>query len=432
MFKLSKIRLLSFLISLLLFTVNSQGRTIVHAGYLIDGVGDEARKKVTIVIEGDRIAEVASGYLPIGEGDELIDLKNRTVMPGLMDMHVHLYLEISRRTYIDRFTIDAADYAFKSVKYAERTLMAGFTTVRNPGDVYNVTISLRNAINKGLVIGPRIFSAGKGIGTTGGHADPSNGLNDLLTYDAGPVGGVVNGPDEARKAVRQRYKNGADFIKITATGGVLSLAKSGQNPQFTMPELEAIVETAKDYGFTVAVHAHGTEGMKRAVLAGVDSIEHGTYMTAEVMELMKERGTYYVPTISAGMWVGEKAKEDGFFPEIVRVKAAAIGPVISDTFAKAYKAGVKIAFGTDTGVSAHGDNANEFIYMADGGMPPMEAIKSATMEGAKLLKQEKELGSVEAGKYADLVAVSGNPLEDIELMTKVNFVMKAGVVYKNE
>ncbi len=424
------IQLIAGFITLLLLNSHSYGRTIVHAGRLIDGVGDEPRMEVTVVIDGDRIVEVAPGYLPVGESDELINLKDRTVMPGLMDMHVHLYGEFSARSHMERFTLDPADYAIRSVKYAERTLMAGFTTVRNPGDVYDVTISLRDAINQGWVVGPRIFSAGKSIATTGGHADPTNGLSDELSFDAGPVGGVISGPDEARKAVRQRYKDGADFIKITATGGVLSLAKSGQNPQFTMVELEAIVDAAKDYGFTVAVHAHGTEGMKRAVIAGVDSIEHGTYMTEEVMDLMIQHGTYYVPTISAGIWVGEKSEIDGFFPEIVRVKAAAIGPVIRDTFAEAYRAGVKIAFGTDTGVSAHGDNANEFIYMVEAGMPAMEAIQSATIESAKLLKQEEDLGSVEAGKIADLVAVPGDPLEDIELMTKVNFVMKAGVVYK--
>ncbi len=368
--QLSLTRFMVSLTTVMLLIPTGYGRTIVHAGRLIDGVGDEPRKEVTIVIEGDRIVEVAQGYLTVGDDDELIDLKDRTVMAGLMDMHVHLYSQHSKLRYKERTSFNGPDYAYKSVKYAKKTLKAGFTTVRNPGDEYNVTISLRNAIEKGWVVGPRIFTAftaGKSIATTGGHADPSNGLSDQLSYDAGPLGGVINGPDEARKAVRQRYKDGADLIKITATGGVLSLAKSGQNPQFTMEELEAIVDTAKDYGFTVAVHAHGTEGMKRAVLAGVDSIDHGTFMTEEVMELMIERGTYYVPTISAGVWVGEKAKEDGYFPEIVRGKAASIGPVISETFAKAYKAGVKIAFGTDTGVSPHGDNANEFIYMVEGG-----------------------------------------------------------------
>jgi imidazolonepropionase-like amidohydrolase len=310
--------------------------------------------------------------------------------------------------------------------------MAGFTTARDVGDDGMVVVSLRNAINAGLVPGPRIFTAGKAIGTTGGHADPTNGWNDALRGNPGPKQGVINGPEEARKAVRQRYKESADLIKITATGGVLSLAKSGQNPQFTDEELAAIVDAARDYGFTVAVHAHGTEGMKRAVLAGVTSIEHGTYMSDEVMSLMKKHGTYYVPTILAGVTVAERAQEDDYLPEIVRPKAAAIGPAINDTFARAYKAGVKIAFGTDSGVSAHGENWREFVLMTKAGMPPMEAIQSATMETAKLLRIEDRLGSVEKGKIADLVAVEGNPLDDMSLMSQVRFVMKAGIVYKQE
>jgi len=219
-------------------------------------------------------------------------------------------------------------------------------------------------------------------------------------------------------------------IKITASGGVLSLAKSGENPQFNDEELKAIVETANDYGFKVAVHAHGAEGMKRAIRAGVHSIEHGTYMDDEARALMLKNGTWYVPTIIAGKWVAEKSKEEGYFPPVVRPKAAAIGPLIQATFAKAYKAGVKIAFGTDTGVSPHGENAKEFVYMVEGGMPPMAAIQAATISAAKLLGIEKDYGTVEKGKMADLVAVPGDPLADIALMQKVNFVMRSGVVYK--
>ena len=250
------------------------------------------------------------------------------------------------------------------------------------------------------------------MATTGGHADPTNGLRGEFRRDAGPDDGVINSPEEARRAVRRRYKDGADLIKLTATGGVLSLASSGDNPQFTAEELRAVVEAARDYEFTVAVHAHGTEGMKRAVLAGVTSIEHGTYMTDEVMELMKQRGTYLVPTLMAGAFVAEKAKEPGYFPAVVRPKAAAIGPVMQSTFARAYVAGVKIAFGTDSGVSPHGDNAKEFELMVAGGMPPMTAIQSATLEAAKLLRIEDRLGTLEQGKIADLVAVPGqSPIE---------------------
>jgi imidazolonepropionase-like amidohydrolase len=277
----------------------------------------------------------------------------------------------------------------------------------------------------------RIFTAGKSLATTGGHADPTNGTADEFEGDPGPKEGVLNGPEDARKAVRQRYKDGADLIKLTATGGVLSLAASGQNPQFTDEELQAVVATAKDYGMTVAVHAHGTEGMKRAVLAGVDSIEHGTFMTDEVMELMKERGTYWVPTNMAGEWVAKKAAEPGFLPEIVRPKAAAIGPVIKETFRKAHAAGVKIAFGTDSGVSPHGENAREFELMVEGGMPPMKAIQSATLVASQLLRVEDKLGTLEEKKLADVIAVKGNPLEDIKAMHDVVFVMKEGVTYKS-
>ncbi len=419
-------------VAALLWATPLSARILIHAGRLIDGVSDRAVGEVTVVVEGDRIAAVEPGYLEAGPEDDVIDLRDLTVLPGLMDVHTHITSQFSEKSYLERFELEPADDAFRSVVYAERTLMAGFTTVRNLGDRYNVSVALRKAIEKGLVKGPRIFTAGKSLATTGGHADPTNGMHSFLRGDPGPKEGVVNGPAEAAKGVRQRYKEGADLIKITATGGVLSVAKSGLNPQFTDQELRAVVETARDYGFHVAAHAHGAEGMKRAIRAGVQSIEHGTYMDAEAMELMKQHDTFYVPTILAGVWVAEKAQVEGFFPEVVRSKAAAIGPQIQETFAQAYKAGVKIAFGTDTGVSAHGDNAREFRYMVEAGMPPMEAVQSATVVAAELLGLEDRLGSVEEGKIADLIAVRGDPLEDITRLEKVAFVMKEGVVYKSE
>ena len=300
---------------------------------------------------------------------------------------------------------------------------ATVTTSRSP---------LRNAINKGVIPGPRIFTATKSLATTGGHADPSNGMRADLQGDPGPKEGVVNSAEDARKAVRQRYKDGADLIKLTATGGVLSLAKNSQNPQFTEEVLRAVIETANDYGFHVAAHAHGAEGMKRAIRAGVKTIEHGTYMDDETMQLMIEHGTYHVPTIMAGKWVEEKAQVDGYFPEVVRPKAAAVGPVIAGTFAKAYEAGVKIAFGTDSGVSPHGRNAEEFVYMVEGGMPPMEAIQSATAVTAELLGIQDEVGTLEPGKLADVIATRGDPLEDISVLQQVTFVMKEGVIHKLE
>jgi imidazolonepropionase-like amidohydrolase len=413
-----------------LFCDHLQASTIVHAGRLIDGRSDLMQTEMSIVVDNGKVTKIISGFVKPAEGDKLIDLSKYTVMPGLMDMHTHLMGQHSKDSYSEKFFMDESDYALRSTMFARATLMAGFTTVRDLGDNGINSVSLRKAISEGWIIGPRIYTAGKSIATTGGHADPTNGLKGDFRRDAGPLEGVINGADDARKAVRQRYKDGADLIKLTATGGVLSLAASGQNPQFTEDELKAIVETAKDYNMVVTVHAHGAEGMKRAVLAGVNSIEHGTYMTEEIMELMKERGTYWVPTNMAGEWVAKKAEEPGYFPEIVRPKAAAIGPAIRQTFAKAFKAGVKIAFGTDSGVSIHGENAHEFELMVEGGMPPMKAIQSATLEASKLLRVDDKLGTLEATMIADIVAVDGNPLDDISKMRNVVFVMKDGEIYK--
>ena len=406
--------------------------TLLHAGRVIDAVGDTPLVERTIVVDGERIVAIEAGYRKPVANDRVIDLRKATVMPGFMDMHVHLTSQQSRTSELERFKKDGTDVAIDGVVYAQRTLQAGFTTVRDLGDSFLASLALRDAINAGKVPGPRIFAAGKAIATTGGHADPTNGWADFLGgKDVGPHEGVIDGPQAAAQAVRQRYKDGSDLIKITATGGVLSIAKNGLNPQFTEEEIRAVVVTAHDYGFKVAAHAHGAEGMKRAVRAGVDSIEHGTFMDDETMQLMKQHGTYYVPTITAGRWVFDRSKEPGFFPEVVRPKAASIGPVIQGTFAKAYKAGVKIMFGTDTGVSAHGDNGREFVLMVEAGMPALEAIKSATIVPAKFLGIDDRLGTIQIGKTADLVAVPGDPLTDITTMQRVNFVMKDGVVQRS-
>jgi len=403
-------------------------KTYIHAGKLVDGVTDIPIEMITIIINGDIVQSILRGYLNPGPNDNLIDLKNYTVLPGLMDMHTHLSGQSNPKIYMEKFYMDIDEYAYRSIPYAEKTLMAGFTTVRELGGV--ISTSLRDAINAGYVIGPRIYSAGKSIATTGGHADPSSGLNMNFSGDPGPKEGVINGPSDARKAVRQRYKNGADLIKITATGGVLSVAKNSKNPQFTEEELIAIVETADDYDMHVAAHAHGPEGMKRAIKAGVHSIEHGTIMDGEVLALMKKHGTYYVPTISAGMFVAEKAKESGYYPPIIVPKALEIGPRLLNTFTTAYKFGIKIAFGTDSGVSYHGDNAKEFYYMVKGGMPEMEAIKSATVVASEMLKINDKYGTIESNKIADIIAVEGDPIKDITALQKVVFVMKDGKIYK--
>lgn len=410
----------------------AQGRVLVHAGLLFDGIHAEPRTEATVVVDGDRIVRVADGFLTPAGGDRVVDLSGLTVTPGWMDMHVHLASELGPRSYSEKFFLDPVDRALRATTFAGRTLQAGFTTVRDLGDDGVVVAALDRAIEKGYVEGPRIFLAGKSIATTGGHADPSNGWAHWLKGDPGPREGVVNGPDDVRKAVRQRYKDGSDLIKITATGGVLSLAKSGQNPQFTDEELEVLVAIAKDYGFKVAVHAHGSEGMERAVRAGVDSIEHGTFMTPRIMELMKERGTWYVPTLLAGEWVAELAEGDSWLPEVVRPKAADIGPRIQATFAAAHEAGVRIAFGTDSGVSPHGLNWHEFELMVRGGMSATEALRAATSDAAELLGVADDLGSVEEGKLADLVGIQGDPRADITATGRPKFVMKGGRIYRND
>jgi imidazolonepropionase-like amidohydrolase len=378
-----KVYLYGFLL-LLLFSNATAQRTILHCGHVVDIKGNKISSDVSIVITENKITEIQQGYTTPDANDRVVDLRKGYVMPGLIDMHVHLEGEVKKGDFIERFTFNEADVAYRSVLYAKRTLLAGFTTVRDLGGS-GVNISLRNAINNGVIPGPRVLTAGKSIATTGGHADPTNGYRRNLAGDPGPLEGVINGVDEARQAVRYRYKQGSDLIKITATGGVLSIAKDGAGPQFTDEELRAIVSTAKDYGMHTAAHAHGPEGMRRAVLAGITTIEHGTEMTEEIMDLMKEKGTYYVPTISAGRYVADKANEEGYFHTLVVPKAKAIGPQIQKTFGLAYKRGVKIAFGTDSGVSPHGENAKEFVFMVEAGMPANEALASATTTNASIL-----------------------------------------------
>ena len=404
--------------------------TALQCGNLFDSRSGKLLGAHTVVVRAGKVAEVLPGRAEAVANAAAIDLAGHTCMAGWTDLHVHLRDQSNPQSYSEGFRLDPVDYAYRSVGFAEKTLMAGFTSVRDLGG--EVVLHLRDAINQGLVKGPRIWAAGKGITTTGGHGDPTNGLNDELSLLHGPPGpteGVINSIDDARQAVRQRYKDGSDVIKITATGGVLSYAKSGDAPLYTNDEVRAVVETAKDYGYKVAAHAHGEEGMYRAVQAGVSTIEHGTYMSPRVMTAMKQHGTWYVPTIIAGRFVADKAKIDGYFPEVVRPKAARIGALIQDTAARAYRNGVKIAFGTDSGVSAHGDNAKEFIYMVEAGMPAAFALQAATIRAAEVLGVDDQ-GVVEAGKRADIIAMPGDPLADINAVLGVDFVMKDGVVYK--
>ena len=404
-------------------------KTYLHCGKVFDSKSGKIKKELTIVVEGEKIKEVLKGYTTTAEGAVVVDLKDKTVYPGFIDMHVHIEGESSPSRYLDRYRLNDADVAFDAAQFASRTLQAGFTSVRDLGGS-GVNIALRNAIAKGKVPGPRVYTAGKTISSTGGHGDPTNGNSAVLQGDPGPKEGVVNSPADARKAVRQRYKNGADWIKITATGGVLSVAKSGQNPQFTEEEIAAITSTAKDYGMKVAAHAHGDEGMYRAVANGVKTIEHGTLIEAPTMKLMIEKQAYLVPTISAGKFVAEKAKIPGFYPAIIVPKAIAIGAQIQATFARAYKMGVPIGFGTDSGVSPHGDNAKEFGFMTAAGMPASEALQAATIVNATLLDEEATLGQIAVYFYADIVASNDNALEDISTLENITFVMKNGKIYK--
>ncbi|WP_296382479.1 amidohydrolase family protein [Winogradskyella sp.] len=418
-------------ILVLLFTVSLTAQnTYLHCGKLIDTKSGKVLSKKTVVVSGDKIISVENGYVnPKNSEDTVVDLKSKTVMPGLIDMHVHIEGETSPTRYLERFTKNNADVAFVSVEIAKRTLMAGFTTVRDLGGS-GVNVALRNAINKGTVSGPRIFTAEKAIGTTGGHADPTNGMRKDLMGDPGPAEGVINGIEDARKAVRQRYKNGADLIKITATGGVLSVAKNGQNAQFTQEEVNEIVKTAKEYGMVVAAHAHGKEGMKRAVKAGVQTIEHGSFMDKEIATLMKQNSAYLVPTLSAGRYVEEKAKIPNYYPAVILPKITSTMAVLDETFKMVISENVPIAFGTDAGVFPHGENAKEFAYMVEAGWTPMFSIQSATITNAKLLDMENQLGQIKEGFLADIIAVDEDPIKNISTMENAIFVMKNGVIYK--
>ena len=422
-------RIILLLLSVL--TVSAQD-IYIHAGKIYDTDSGKLSSEKTIIISDNKIKSIENGYKEASEDDiKIYNLKSKVVLPGLIDFHVHMESQSGgQERYVRRFQDNKADVAFRSSVIAKKTLMSGFTTVRDVGGS-GVNISLRNAINNGVIPGPRIFTSGKTIATTGGHGDSTNGFRDDLVDDPGPEQGVVNSIADARKAVRYRYKNGADLIKITATGGVMSLAKNGQNPQFTEEVIREIVKTANDYGMHVAAHAHGDEGMFRAVNAGVTTIEHGSIMADRTMRLMKEKQTYLVPTISAGEHVAKMAKIPGYYPEIIIPKALEVGVQNKATTKKAYKMGVPIAFGTDAGVFPHGDNAGEFVYMKEVGIPAEYSLNSATITNAKLLNMENLLGQLKEGFYADIIAVDESPLENIATLENVIFVMKDGKVYKN-
>ncbi len=405
--------------------------TWILAGTLLAKPGEDPLHKQSIRIENGRIIAVETGFSKGSAGDEIVDLSDHFVLPGLIDCHVHLTAEFGPRYKIETVEESAAAIALHAAARARATLQAGFTTVRDLGELGgagDAIFALRNAVVQGLVPGPRIFAAGAVIAPTGGHSIACGYREDInaLLDSSGRADGV----DGCRAAVRRQVHRGADFVKFVATGGVLTDTETGTGQQFFADEFDAIVATAHMMGRKTTAHAHGADGIKAALRAGVDSIEHGSFLDDEGLELMLARGAVHVPTTLAGATVAEQARNADFMPPAIRKKALEVGPQIVQTLAKSYKAGVKIAFGTDTGVSPHGQNAREFALMVKAGMSPMAAIAAATVHAAEHIGQASLLGSIEPGKFADIVAVGRDPLSDVNVLLDMGFVMKAGIVHK--
>ena len=402
--------------------------TLVHAGELLAVPGSAPVARKTIIIEGDRVTGVQDGFLQV-EGATVIDLSDKFVLPGLMDMHVHLQGEYGPHNDRDALKMSDQLMQMRSIHYAMKTLLAGFTTVRDVGSSPQEMYAMRDAIGNGWIDGPRIIAAG-GVGITGGHADVSGAKPDLLEFYTSP--NVCDGPYDCRRAARNVIKYGADLIKITSTGGVMTQRATGTGQQMEMDELREVVRAAERMGRKVASHAHHEDGIVAALEAGVASIEHGTYTGPRAIRLFKETGAYLVPTLLAGKTVGAIALESEFMAEPVREKAIQVGRDMAGNFAKAYKAGVNIAYGTDSGVSPHGTNAEEALLMVEAGMSEMEVLVAATINAADLIDMSDSLGTIEAGKYADIIAVDNSPLDDIGELLDVDFVMKGGKVYKSD
>ena len=428
-----KTQLKTFLITALLFSTSLSVLAdvqIIYAGKLLSVPGEAPEAEQTIVIENGKIIEVRAGYIEaeeFGKEVRIIDLRDSFVMPGLMDMHVHLQFELGPKIDSERLKMSAELMGMRSIDFAMKTLVAGFTTVRDVGSDAQNMYALRDAINNGWVKGPRIIAAG-GIGITGGHNDVSGMKPELLEFSTKKT--ICDGPYDCRRATRRAIKFGADLIKITSTGGVLSDRATGTGQQMEMDELKEVVLAARRMGRKVASHAHQEDGIIAALEAGVDSIEHGSYTGKKAIKLFKKTGAYLVPTLLAGETVKRMAENTDFMSEAIKVKAIRVGGDMKDSFAGAYKAGVNIAYGTDSGVSRHGTNAQEAVLMYEAGMPAMEIIRSATVNAADLIDMSESLGTIEPGKYADIIATDGSPLEDIKELLDVDFVMRSGEVFK--
>lgn len=407
--------------------------TVVKATRLFDGKSDRVVSPGVVVVEDGRIAAVGADA-KIPSGAAVIDLGDATLLPGFIDAHTHLSMMYSddwKQSFIDGFRKPIGEMALDATPNLKATLMAGFTTTRDVGSEHQLDVSLRNAVNGGIVPGPRMLVAVHAIGSTGGHCDET-GLRQGLLPENTPSDGVINGPEEARKAVRIAVKYGADVIKTCATGGVLSLTDDVDTPQLTQEELNALVDEAHALHRKTAAHAHGATGAKRAIRAGIDSIEHGSFLDDEALDMMKAHGTFYVPTLMAPFWLADRLERGIYYPPPIAAKARAAIRSINLTFQKALAKGVKIGLGTDAAVYPHGRNAHEFVLMAGLGMKPIDALKAGTSMDAELLGLSDKIGTLEAGKLADLVAVPGNPAEDIAQVEKVFFVMKEGSVFRND
>jgi imidazolonepropionase-like amidohydrolase len=412
------------------------GKTyVLKATRMFDGKSSALVTPGLVVVADGKIAGVGS-KAATPQGAEVIDLGDATLLPGFIDAHTHITMMYSddwKQSALDSLQKTTAEQAIDATANARVTLMAGFTTIRDVGSRDSLDVGLRNAIRDGVVPGPRMLVTVHALGSTGGHCDHSGGFRPgLFGRESDPLDGVINGPDQARYAVRLDHKYGADMIKVCATGGVLSLTDDVDTPQLTQEELNAIVDEAHALHRKTAAHAHGNEGARRAILAGIDSIEHGSFMDDTTLDLMKQRGTYLVPTLIAAENLREKMEKGLYLPPTIAAKAKAALAARSQMFQHAFAKGVKIGFGTDAAVYPHGHNAEEFHYMVDLGMKPVDALRSAALPDAELLGLADKIGSLEAGKLADVIAVPGDPIENIRQTEKVLFVMKEGVIYRND